>query len=133
MLGGPLVLLVDDDESTLEVTRVILEDEGYDVETAANGRAALDRLRLEPTPSLLLVDLMMPHVDGYAVLRELEHGEKPHPEVAVVVMTASGPNEKSSGLPYPVLRKPFTIEELLSVITHYAPRLWDEDEPTTNV
>jgi CheY-like chemotaxis protein len=131
MLGGPLVLLVDDDESTLEVTRVILEDEGYDVETAINGRAALERLELHPPPALLLVDLMMPHVDGYAVLRALESGDAPH--VPVVVMTAVGPNERSSGLPYPVLRKPFTIDELLSVITQYAPRLWDEEEPTTSV
>jgi CheY-like chemotaxis protein len=124
---------VDDDAATLEVTRVILEDEGYDVETACNGAAALERLRMEPTPVLLLVDLMMPQVDGYAVLREIESPKSSIPDVAVVVMTAAGPSEQTSGLPYPVLRKPFTIDELFGVITHYAPRLWDDDEPTTSV
>ena len=128
----PLVLVVDDDDATLEVTRVILEEEGYEVETAANGSAALDRLRLEPSPVLLLVDLMMPQVDGYGVLRELESPLSTLPDVAVVVMTAAGPSERTSGLPYPILRKPFTIEELFEVITHYAPRLWDDEEPKTS-
>ncbi len=130
MMSPPLVLVVDDDDATLEVTRVILEEEGYSVETARNGRAALGLLGNGCAPALLLIDLMMPQVDGYGVIAELERAPR-SPILPVVVMTASGPNERSSSLPYPVLRKPFTVEELLHVIARYAPRSWVDEDPTS--
>jgi excisionase family DNA binding protein len=72
---GPLVLLVDDDERVRELVRVTLEFEGYSVEEAAGaeeGMAAIEQRR----PDLILLDVMMPHVDGWEMLRRIQerHG-----------------------------------------------------------
>jgi CheY-like chemotaxis protein len=127
--GGPLVLIVDDDHDSRETARMVLEEEGYIVDVAPNGRAALERLRSEPAPTLMLVDLMMPIMDGPALLRELEASAELS-AIPVVVMTASGPDLRSSSLRYPVLRKPFDLEEMMRLVTEYSPRLWDDEEGT---
>jgi CheY-like chemotaxis protein len=129
--GGPLVLVVDDDRDSRESTQLVLEDEGYTVDVAPNGRAALDRLSHAPSPVLLLVDLMMPVMDGASLLAALE-ASADHAAIPVVVMTASGPDPRTSGLRYPVLRKPFKLEDLIRIVTSCAPRLWDEDELPTD-
>ena len=72
---GPLVLLVDDDPQVREVVRINLEMEGYTVKEAANadeGLAALD----DEAPDLILLDVMMPQVDGWEMLRRVQerHG-----------------------------------------------------------
>lgn len=129
--GGPLVLIVDDDRDSRETARMILEDEGYTVDVASNGRAALDRLGHPPSPMLMLVDLMMPVMDGPTLLTELESSPD-HAAIPIVVMTASGPDPRTSGLRYPVLRKPFDLDDLMRLVTMCAPRLWDEDEEPTD-
>ena len=66
--SGPLVLLVDDDDRVRELVRVNLEFEGYSVREAAGaeeGLAAIDDVK----PDLVLLDVMMPHVDGWEMLR----------------------------------------------------------------
>jgi CheY-like chemotaxis protein len=128
--GGPLVLIVDDDRDSRDAARMVLEDEGYSVDVASDGRAALDRLGHQPPPVLLLVDLTMPVMDGPSLLHALEASE--HAGIPVIVMTATGPDMKTSGLPYPVLRKPFDLDELMQMVTVCAPRLWDDDEEPTD-
>jgi CheY-like chemotaxis protein len=128
--GGPLVLIVDDDRDSREAARMVLEDEGYTVDVAPNGRAALDRLSHAPPPILLLVDLTMPVMDGPTLLKALEASE--HATIPVVVMTATSPDPRTSALPYPVLRKPFGLDDLMRLVTVCAPRLWDEDEEPTD-
>ncbi len=127
--GGPLVLIVDDDRDSRETARMVLEDEGYSVDVASNGRVALERLRSFPLPTLILVDLMMPVMDGPSLLGELEASAE-HAGIPVVVMTASSPDSRTSGLRYPLLRKPFKLDDLMRLVTDCAPRLWDEEEPT---
>ncbi|MGO8993843.1 MAG: response regulator [Polyangiaceae bacterium] len=127
--GGPLVLIVDDDSDSRETARMVLEEEGYAVDVAPHGRAALDRLRTSPSPTLMLVDLMMPVMDGPALLAELEASAELSC-IPVVVMTASGPDARTSGLRYPVLRKPFALDELMRIVTECCPRLWDEEDST---
>src|SRR5437868_889695 len=68
---GPLVLLVDDDEKVRELVRVNLEFEGYTVSEAGGaeeGMAAIERAK----PDLVLLDVMMPHVDGWEMLRRIQ-------------------------------------------------------------
>ena len=77
----------------------------------------------------MLVDLMMPVMDGPSFLRELEASAE-LATIPVVVMTASGPDPSSSGLRYPVLRKPFDLEELMRLVTERSPRLWDDEAGT---
>jgi CheY-like chemotaxis protein len=127
--GGPRVLIVDDDYDSRETARMVLEEEGYIVDVAPNGQAALERLRSEPPPTLMLVDLMMPVMDGTTLLRELEASAELS-AIPVVVMTASGPDPRSSGLRYPLLRKPFHLEEMMRLVTEYSPRLWDDEVGT---
>jgi CheY-like chemotaxis protein len=62
------VLIVDDDEATRKVLRFVLEDAGYMVLEAPDGRMALDCLRTHPQRLIVLLDKNMPHVDGVAVL-----------------------------------------------------------------
>lgn len=126
----PLVLVVDDDEDTRRAVRQLLEEEGYVVEEATNGRLALERLGRLPSPALVLLDLMMPVMDGRTLLKEIEA----HPEflgVPIVVMTASAVDEASSTVKVPMLRKPVDVDALLRIVEQYSPRFWDEDEPGT--
>ncbi len=80
------ILLVEDDPVNRELVRQILEKEGWTVAEAEDGRAALEHLK-EKKPELILLDLMMPEMDGFAVVAELQA----HPEwrtIPVIVITA---------------------------------------------
>jgi CheY-like chemotaxis protein len=127
---GRIVLVVDDDAGTREAAQCLLEEEGYVVDVAANGEAALARMRTRPTPALVVLDLMMPGMDGPSFLRELESSLE-LPRVPVILMSASSASHLTSSLEYPLLRKPFGIDELMTLVTTYCPRLWDDEEPTT--
>jgi hypothetical protein len=80
------VLVVDDDPGVRTLLRRMLEPEGYTVVEAENGRVALDRLR-ELTPSVVLLDLMMPEVDGFEFVSAFR-GHEPWRGIPIVVITA---------------------------------------------
>ena len=81
-----LVLLVEDDPTTRDVTRIILEKEGWKVSEAENGYAALESMK-RSRPRLILLDLMMPEMDGFEFLTQMR--QKPEwRAIPVVVMTA---------------------------------------------
>jgi CheY-like chemotaxis protein len=80
------VLVVDDDPDNRQLVRRLLAREGWAVVEAENGRAALERLA-EARPALILLDLMMPEMDGFQFLEEL-HRREPPLGVPVVVLTA---------------------------------------------
>jgi excisionase family DNA binding protein len=86
LTGGPLVLIVDDDEHVREYVRVNLEAEGYNVREAGTADEGLDVLE-ESQPDLVLLDVMMPQVDGWEMLRRLQER---HGEGAVPVVMFSG-------------------------------------------
>ena len=109
---------------------MILEEEGYATEVACDGNEVLAQLGAGMAPSLILLDLMMPRMDGRAVLRALE-ARTDLPKFPVVLMTASNATAETSSLEYPMLRKPFGLEHFMQVVTTYCPRLWDDDEPPT--
>ncbi|HEU5212489.1 MAG TPA: response regulator [Gaiellaceae bacterium] len=73
--GGPSILIVDDDDRIREFVRVNLEMEGYIVREAASAEEGLSALEAEP-PDLILLDVMMPQVDGWEMLRRVQerHG-----------------------------------------------------------
>jgi PAS domain S-box-containing protein len=83
---GDLVLVVEDDPSTRELIRRTLEGQDLRVVEAENGRMALDRMK-EETPALIVLDLMMPVMDGFEFLQQLRRSEAWR-EVPVVVLTA---------------------------------------------
>src|SRR5438874_3082967 len=77
---GPLVLVVDDDSTVREVVRINLEMEGYTVREAANAEEGLEAVE-DDAPDLILLDVMMPEVDGWEKLRRVQerHGIGSHP------------------------------------------------------
>src|SRR4051812_14163920 len=68
----PGLLVIEDDTDHREVVRDVLEEEGYQVDTAAHGRAGLARLSSGPPPDLILLDLMMPVMDGWEFMAALK-------------------------------------------------------------
>ena len=92
LVDGPLVLIVDDDDRLREYVRVNLEAEGYVVREAANAEQGLAALEEEP-PDLILLDVMMPQVDGWEMLQRMQ--EK-HGVGAIPVIMFSGKVDEQS-------------------------------------
>lgn len=111
-----VVLVVEDDASIREVVAEVLTDEGYRVHSVQDGRAALRELEGGLSPRLVLLDLMMPVMDGWAFLTELERRGLPRPPTAVV--SASSRDRRHPALRGIVawLQKPVTIHELLALV-----------------
>lgn len=112
--GSPIRALVVDDEINLsELLRMALQNEGWDVRTAANGQEALNTIR-EFAPDLLVLDIMMPAVDGMEVLRRVRATGN---DVPVLFLTAKDAVEDriagiaAGGDDY--LTKPFNLEEVI--------------------
>lgn len=113
--SGP-ILVVDDDPAVLDVVTLVLGDEGYTVITARNGQEALDRLRQE-TPALILLDRMMPIMDGREFIRRWR--ERQEPRVPIVVLTADHKAiewARTSGT-VACLPKPFKLDDLLDQVS----------------
>ena len=122
MTAKKRILLVDDDESIRQFVEMALTDEGYEVVTAANGQAALDVLG-RWTPSLILLDMRMPIMDGWSfssVWRQAPQKRK----VPVVVITAARDAAESAAEigADAVLSKPFDLGELLALVRQHARR-----------
>ena len=83
---GKQVLVTDDDPVVIELTRQLLEDDGWTVRSAANGQEALDALADE-LPDVMLLDLMMPVMDGFETLRRLR-GNPDTANLPVIIVTA---------------------------------------------
>ena len=108
------ILVVDDDPNSLDIVRTFLESRGYDVATALDGKEALARLE-EVRPAIVLLDVMMPGMDGWEVARVIKN----HPQfssVRVIMLTArSDFSDKHQGLRAGAddyLVKPIRLEEL---------------------
>jgi len=112
--SGPMrVLIVDDDRPSLKMTAFLLREEGYTVFTADNGQEAL-RLVDEKTPDLLVLDVMMPGIDGLEVTRRLRRNSS----LPIIILSAKGEtSDRVSGLDVGAddyLAKPFEPSELLA-------------------
>jgi CheY-like chemotaxis protein len=87
---GHHVLVVDDDRNLRKIISTNLELAGYKVATASDGREALTKIEQE-IPDLLLLDLMMPHMDGYEVARRVRsHPNPPIANVPFIILKAIG-------------------------------------------
>lgn len=108
------ILIVDDDGSLLEQLRQILSRQRYAVETATDGEEALDKLCENPF-DLIVLDIMMPKMDGMTALRQIR---KMRIDAPVLMLTAKGDTEdKAKGLDLGAddyLAKPFSLDELLA-------------------
>jgi CheY-like chemotaxis protein len=110
------ILVVDDDDGTLEAIAELLRDAGYAPSTAATGNEALMRLR-NWRPDLLLIDLVMPNMDGWELLARLREDSE-LARLPKVVMTAwPRPSDLPEGVA--ILTKPFELETLIRVVRNH--------------
>lgn len=126
------ILIVDDDEGIRESVRLALEEEGYEVAEAPNGKAALDFLGASQERWLVLLDQLMPVLDGTGFLRAVQANPALISQHAYVLLTArsriSTPMlDLTAVLGVSVLKKPFELDELLKLVVQSAARL-DETE-----
>jgi two-component system alkaline phosphatase synthesis response regulator PhoP len=127
-MAGKKVLVVDDDVKTVDLVRLYLNRDGYQVLTAYDGIEAL-RLARESCPDLIVLDLMLPDIDGLEVCRTLRHES----DVPIVMLTArSTDRDKLTGLDLGAddyVTKPFSPKELAARVRAVLRRLPGERGP----
>jgi CheY-like chemotaxis protein len=112
------VLVVDDEPQVAWVLRFSLEHEGYRTYTASNGLEALEELE-KHHPRLMVLDLMMPEMDGWAVLEKMTKLPVEQRPRVVIVSALTGPDDKTKATALGAdafVPKPFDVEELISVL-----------------
>jgi CheY-like chemotaxis protein len=115
-LGRPVVLVVDDDHELRDILGVLLMNEGYQMLSCVDGVDALQRLKSGARPSLILLDLMMPRMDGRR-FRELQRQEPALAAIPTVLMTAS---RNVDGIHADaVIFKPLEFDQLLDIVRHH--------------
>ncbi len=130
--GAPTqrVLVVDDEQNIADLVATALRYEGFDVVTAADGRGALDAVRRH-APTLVVLDVMLPDIDGFAVQQRLRSDGQ---QVPVLFLTARDRVEdKVRGLTLggdDYLTKPFSIEELVARVRAILRRTSPEEQST---
>jgi len=113
----PTILIVDDDPAIRKMLAEVLGLEGYPYETASNGQEALEILGKGGSSRLILLDLLMPVLDGRGVMNELRASPEVRARHKVVLVSANDRLEAARDLePDSMLAKPFTADQLLNII-----------------
>jgi CheY-like chemotaxis protein len=120
-MAPKIILVIEDDDSIRELLVELLQSEGYQVASASNGLEGLKYLESHENPDLILMDLMMPVMDGYAFRAEQMNNTK-WSEIPLVVMSAeAGAKEKLKK--YDVnafLSKPVELETILKTVEKFS-------------
>lgn len=116
----PRVLVVDDEQTILQILQDLLEDEGYTVVTASNGREALAVLaKAGQVVDLVLTDVMMPYLNGWQLCQAIQT-DPAFKHIPVVLMSAADKgNPNNSYKPVAFTKKPLEFEELLALIARF--------------
>jgi two-component system cell cycle response regulator DivK len=113
-----LILLVEDNEDILQITRIVLKTRGYEVATAKNGLDAVERAASD-LPDLILMDLFMPVMDGIEATSRLRSNPKTK-NIPIVALTASGrPHDRERSMAAgcdDFIAKPYTYHDLIAYI-----------------
>jgi CheY-like chemotaxis protein len=118
-MAGSDILVVDDDADIREALREALALEGYRVAVAANGREAWEWLQSSAAPSLVLLDLMMPVMDGGELLG-LVRGDDRLRGIPVILVTAFGSLAAAfASRSQACLAKPLDLEDLMALVARY--------------
>lgn len=126
MTSGTRVLIVDDEPDILLMVRVNLEGEGFETVLAADGETALERIRSD-RPDVVLLDVMMPVLDGWGVLEGMR--DLPHPPATIVVSAKASPGDLARAYQLGAagyVTKPFSIDALINTIRTVLTRSDDE-------
>jgi len=118
MAAGPCVLIVDDEPHVIRVLKLALDRNGYEVETAPNGEAALERIR-QRRPDLLISDIQMPRLSGEQLCERIA-AELPDRDFPIVIMTSMiFVSESHWTRRHPnlvLLEKPLSVRKLLELV-----------------
>ena len=117
--AGTRVLVVDDDDSIRQVVSLALADEGYQVDAAGDGEAALQLVR-QQRPDLILLDMRMPVMDGWEFARQYRERPGPHAPIIVVTAARDADDRAAQIAADGVLPKPFRLHQLLELVDQYA-------------
>ncbi|MBW4505622.1 MAG: response regulator [Scytonematopsis contorta HA4267-MV1] len=112
--GKGRILVVDDVVDNFLLVQVILEEEGYEVEFADNGREALKMIESEP-PNMVLLDMMMPDMDGFEVARRIRENSK-YSSLPILFVTAYDElvsETKINSVADGLIKKPIDFDELI--------------------
>ena len=123
-MTAPRILVVDDDAAVRDVLRTTLARGGYDVLAAASGMEGLVRAQ-EERPDLVLLDVMMPGMDGWEVLKLLKLDPATRDIPVVIVSVRAEPRDRIRALQegaVDYVAKPFAVEELLAAVAAALPR-----------
>lgn len=115
--GSNVVLVVDDDPDILEALSEILEAEGFEIRRARNGKEALEKLEPDP-PQLILLDLMMPVMDGWEFAQRLRQLPPRVANIPIIVLSADRnvSNKAAEIGAVGHLAKPFELNDLLDMV-----------------
>ena len=112
------ILIVDDEEDILHFLELVLREKGYDVVTAMNGHEALTTAQIEK-PDLVLLDIMMPQMDGWEVLKLLRVDDETANIPVAMLSARTEAKDRVQGLQEGAIDyicKPFSLQELLAKI-----------------
>ena len=113
--SSPLVLLIEDEEPIADVLARSLRARGFRVNLATTGLEAL-RALTEEVPAVMVLDISLPHITGWGVLRRLTPGDRDRVPVVVFSASALAPSRVEEFRPAGVLQKPFPIDALVRLI-----------------
>lgn len=111
------ILVVEDDQDIRDSLQQVLELEGYQVSSAANGKEGLEALASSAKPCLILLDLMMPVMNGWEFLA-VQHGDSRLAAIPVIVVSAAGDRARSTEA-NGYLKKPIDLKLLLEMVHRY--------------
>ncbi len=114
------IMVVDDEAEMVFLIKNILENGGHEVETAYSGKEALDKLESGIRPDLILLDVMMPGLNGWEVSRKIKEGEETKDIIVAMLTIKSEDEDKVTSLDRGLadwhISKPFKNEELLRTV-----------------
>jgi len=120
-VSSKTVLIVEDNDIEREGLAAVVQDQGYQVQLAANGTEALSYLQKTPTPDVVLLDMMMAPEDGWQVLRKVQRS-RTQPPVPIIIVTGldiASPEWATSLGASGLIHKPIDKEELLGELSRF--------------
>lgn len=118
------ILVVEDDPNIRECLCELLRSEGYPVVSAADGAEALEKLATISRPTLVLLDLMMPRVDGWQVLKIMREQDHLAP-VPVIITSATADLRGGLRGANEIIKKPYDLDALLNLVAKYCGKAGD--------
>ena len=118
--GGQLVLVVDDDQDLREMLALVLQAHGYRTQEAVDGLDALDQIEAGTKPSLVLLDLRMPRMNGTEFLAALKDRMRTAIPVVVITGDVGGAREALAAGARTCVRKPIDMDALLDTVGQHA-------------